>query len=322
MFSIGDIIETYFKIKQRGLQFLLSRLNPDGYARTRSAFNEVEVAASNYWIIPGIRAHWNTLISGNPQEEYADHVVRKYVQDRSGLRMLSLGCGAGSHEVKFARHPQFAEVKGIDLAPKLIEEANRKAREQGLHHLHYETANVYETALPEAYYDLVLFHSSLHHFRQLDHLLGDTIRRTLKPGGLLVIHEYAGPDRIQWTRAQLKETNALLKEMDPRYRRRFRLNNIKTRAYRPGRLRMILSDPSEAVESSNILPALHKYYQVEEEQALGGNLIMPLFKDIAHHFTSGSPEVKALLQQVFDREKEFLRTHPSDFVFGVYRSKQ
>ena len=83
---------------------------------------------------------------------------------------------------------------------------------------------------------------------------------------------------------------------------------------------MIISDPSEAVESSAILPTIHKYFKVEEEKFLGGNLLMPLFKDIAHNFVDGSDQTKEILQMVFDREETFIKTHQSDFVFGIYRN--
>ena len=44
-------------------------------------------------------------------------------------------------------------------------------------------------------FDIVLYHSSLHHFRNLDEILLKT-KRILKTGGFLIINEYVGQDRF------------------------------------------------------------------------------------------------------------------------------
>jgi ubiquinone/menaquinone biosynthesis C-methylase UbiE len=320
MITIGDFLETYFKIRQRGVDYVLSKLSPDRNSRVKNTFNHDHINASNYWVIPQIRQKWNMLITGNPQEDYANYIVKKYLSGKSSLKMLSLGCGSGSHEIKFAQYPHFSEITGIDIAPKLIDLANTNARKNGFTNLKYRVANVYETTFNNDYYDIILFHSSLHHFDNLDILLGTRLKKALKQNSMIIIQEYVGPDRIQWTKEQLHEVNNILQSLPVKYRKRFRLNNTKTKAYRPGILRMRLSDPSEAVESSAILPVLHKHFSVMEEKALGGNFIMPLFKDIAHNFLDGTEETKNILNMIFEKEADFLRTHAPDFVFGVYHN--
>jgi ubiquinone/menaquinone biosynthesis C-methylase UbiE len=320
MITRGDIIETYFKMKQRGIEYLFSKFTFQKNIRIKNTFNQVNIESSNYWIIPEIKEHWNKIISGNPNQEYADYIVKKYYENKTNLKMLSLGCGAGSHEIKFAKHSNFSKITGIDLAPKLIEEANKNAKQNHLPNLHYIAADIDNSHFEDDYFDVILFHSSLHHFKNLDTLLGKTIKKCLKKDGLLIIHEYVGPNRIQWTNEQLNEVNKILTTIPLIYKERYNLNAVKSKAYRSGKLRMIISDPSEAVESSEIIPTIHKYYSIEEEKSLGGNLLMPLFKDIAHHFIDGSDETKRILQVVFEKEETFLKTQTSDFVFGVYRN--
>ena len=319
--NIGDFIELYFKIKQRGIEYIFSKFSFVKKTRIKNTFNQVDVASSNYWIIPDVKAYWNKIITGNPTQEYADYVVEKYFKNETNLQLLSLGCGAGSHEIKFARHSNFSEIRGIDLAPKLIDEANKNAQQSNFKNLKYEVSNMYDSHFEDNFFDAILFHSSLHHFKNLEKLLGEIIKKTLKKDGLLIIHEYVGPSRIQWTKEQLTEVNLLLSIIPDKYKKRFKSNSLKTKAYRPGNLRMIISDPSEAVESSEILHTIHKHFKIEEEKYLGGNLVMPLFKDIAHNFLDNSDETKKILHQVFEKEKSFIQTHSSDFVFGVYRNR-
>ena len=320
MITKGDIVETYFKLKQRGSEYIFSKLTSSFNARINSTFSIKQSQSSNYWNIAEVKERWNIMITGNKGEEYANYVAKKHFNNSSGLKMLSLACGAGSHEIKFAQYHNFSEITGIDLVANLIDEANAKAKASNFANLHYQTGDIYNMRFPENYYDVILFHSGLHHFKNLDNLLGKILKSTLKKNGIIVIHEYVGPNRISWTKEQLGETNTILSALPNKYKTRFNLKNIKNKAYRPGKLRMIISDPSEAVESSNILPVLHKHYETVEEVLLGGNIIMPLFKDIAHNFTDGSTETKNILESIFEREDSFLKTHTSDFVFGIYRN--
>ena len=81
---------------------------------------------------------------------------------------------------------------------------------------------------------------------------------------------------------------------------------------------MIVNDPSEAPHSSIILEQVYKQFSILEEKALGGNLLMPLLKDISHNFLDDSTETHSLLASLFEKEDEYIRTVRSNFVFGVY----
>ena len=102
LITSDDLIDTYAKLNQRGLKFILSKFNIKGTERTRSAFNEEAFDSSNYWIIPAVRRRWNRIISGNENISYEHYVVEKYLKGKSGLKFLSLGSGICSHELIFA----------------------------------------------------------------------------------------------------------------------------------------------------------------------------------------------------------------------------
>ena len=90
----------------------------------------------------------------------------------------------------------------------------------------------------------------------------------------------------------------------------------------PGLWRMQLSDPSEAIASSQIMDAVNHHFMPLQETSLGGDLLHLMFKDIAHHFTENSAKNSPLLPLLFQREDEYLRAQNkkySDFVFGIYR---
>ena len=320
LITSDDFLETLAKLRQRGLPFLLSKLRPNALARTRSAFDDPTLRAANWWQVPAVRRRWNERMTGRPDQPYETYVANKYLANRRGLRLLSLGSGAASHELAFARLPQFDEVHCVDIAGRLLAQAAEVARREGLTNFRTEVADVNALDLPAAAYDVVLFHSALHHFRDVDGILA-RIRHTLRPDGLLVINDFVGPARLQWTAAQLAETNRILREVVPaRYRVRYLSRQLKTSVSGPGLLRMRLADPSEAAESDRIVPGLHQYFEPLEEAALGGNILTLVLKDIAHHFLrEDDAETQALLTELFRLEDAFLTAHPSDLLFGVYR---
>lgn len=316
-----DFIELRAKLQQRGWPYIMSKINPSAADRVRSTFGASSIHHANWWIVPGIRRRWNARITGNPEQRYEDYVIEKYLSGRQNLDMLSLGCGAGSHERYFAKRGPFRQVTGIDLADNLIREANRQAQEERLTNCRFRTADVHSLAAEDMACDVLLFHSSLHHFFGLDSLMRDQIPQMLRPGGLLVLNDYWGPNRLQWTPYQLTVINETLKKMPEEYRVRFQSRRIKRSVTGPGWWRMRLSDPSEAAEAERIKPFLRKHYHCLEEKSVGGNILMPLLKDIAHHFVADTPETNEVLAELCAAEDAFLDQEEVDPIlfFGVYR---
>jgi ubiquinone/menaquinone biosynthesis C-methylase UbiE len=316
---MGDFADLFYKVKQKGYAGLASLFHFPGQARTASKWNNA-TSSSDFWIIPEVRARWNEKCTGNPTLEYEDYVVSNYLSGKSGLKMLSIGCGAGSRERKFGKYPNFALIEGIDVAAKLIEEARQNAIDAGLDNISYLTGDFTDCNFEPESYNVVLFNSSLHHFGNIEKLIPEKVLPLLKKGGLLVIFEYIGPNRLQWTTRQLVEVNRLLKELPPKYRIRFKSHSVKKRIYRPGLLRMKMVDPSEAIDSESILPVIHRHFSIAEEKKIGWDITHLLFKDIAHNFLDGSSETQQWLSFIFNFEDEYLKqTGASDAVFGVYR---
>ncbi|WP_299442354.1 methyltransferase domain-containing protein [uncultured Aquimarina sp.] len=320
LITLDDIIETYTKFRQRGLPFITSKLNLNSIKRTKSAFNELDIQSANWWIIPKIHKRWNKLITGDQELEYEDFVMKKFLSNSKGLKMLSLGSGVCSHELKFAGYNNFEEIQCIDINEVLFNSAKKIAVEQKLDNIHFQIQDLYEYEFPEDYFDIVFFHASLHHFKNIDELVGKKIKNTLKNDGKLIINEFVGSNRLQFPRHQIIETNKALKLIPKSYKKRFKLNLYKNRIYGSGIIRMILADPSECVESAQIMPSIHKNYKTIYEAAYGGNLLANALKDISHHFVELDEEKEKVLNKLFEFEDEYLKNHPSDFVFGIYEN--
>lgn len=127
LITSDDVTDVIAKGKQRGLNFLLSKLTLDKLNRTKSAFNDSAIKHANWWIISAIKDRWNQLISGNPQVTYEEFMMNGHFKDKKNLRLLSIGSGSCSHELKLASYANFKEILCVDIADNRLNEAKKNS---------------------------------------------------------------------------------------------------------------------------------------------------------------------------------------------------
>ncbi|MGZ5685608.1 MAG: class I SAM-dependent methyltransferase, partial [Usitatibacter sp.] len=167
--------------------------------------------------------------------------------------------------------------------------------------LSYRSADVNRVELPAGAYDLVIFEHALHHFSGLEPLL-ERVREALRPRGLLVANEFVGPTRFQWSDRQIEAANELLQRFPTRYRTAMLSELPRLPARRPSKLALWMSDPSEAVQSADILPLLRRHFEGLEVTGYGGAILHLLFAGIGHHFVDPDATAARLLEESFERE--------------------
>ncbi|WP_422107707.1 class I SAM-dependent methyltransferase [Winogradskyella sp.] len=319
--TLDDVIETYTKLRQRGTGFILSKFTFNDTERAKTAFNHFNISASNWSIIPEVKARWQKMITSNDETAIEDFTVNQFLSNRKNLKMLSLGSGSCTSEIAFAKHCNFELVVCTDIAEKRLEQGKENANLAGLKNMEFKIQNVNDLNPEAGTYDVVYFKASLHHFKNVEKLVSKTLMRILKPNGLLIINEYVGPSRLQFPKYQIKAINKALKLIPKSYRKRYKLNIYKNKVYGPGWLRMVLADPSECIDSANITPSIHQNYDTIYESNYGGNILQLVLKDISHHFIDLNKEKKDILDRLFDFEDAYLKNHKSDFIFGIYKPK-
>jgi 2-polyprenyl-3-methyl-5-hydroxy-6-metoxy-1,4-benzoquinol methylase len=164
-----DAVRLYRKLRQGHLQQIAGKVATPGPQRVMDYWSAPGPGAGQVqWDdIPAVRRRWHTF--GGLETRFPEHVTRRWLSGRSGLRALSLGCGPGDRELEWARLGVFAQITGVDISPEQIARATRNTKEAGLDDvLTFHVADA-RAALREAegQYDVVLALDSLHHFSHL-----------------------------------------------------------------------------------------------------------------------------------------------------------
>lgn len=311
-----------FRKVLRKIRYAVPRVFMSARQRTVDTWDRQSVQ-QGWTELPGYRERFARMVSGDESVGFQEFLVREYFPGRRDLVALSVGCGRGVKEIAWARAGAFAEIRGIDMSEQSIREARENAQAEGLSDvLRFEVADVGSLADTRAQYELVIVEQALHHFSPVEDAI-DTIARLLPSGGMLFINEYVGPNRFQWTPRQLKASQELLSSLPERCRIKGADGSLVERVWRPSRLSMILSDPSEAIESERILSCLAERFETLTIRPFGGTVLHLVFTDMAQNLAEPTPENLEIVARCYAFEDEQLANGlPSDFIIGAFRKPQ
>lgn len=178
--------------------------------------NEISRDSGNFYMSPITRpfiiesAYGKDFVTEYKDNRYfaEDIFIAKYLSNKKIESVLSLCCGFGSVERRFVS--QLPDIKlciGIDIANDALEQAQKRALEEGITCISYRFADLNNYSWEQQEYDLVIANGALHHLNNLEGVL-EGIHRVLKPGGILYACEYVGPSYQDQSARQLQIINA------------------------------------------------------------------------------------------------------------------
>lgn len=299
---------------------IADRLHLSSRQRILSAWEHVDSDRSNWWDLKEVTQRWNRLITGNPSLDYQTYVTKKYFSNSRKLKAASIGCGTGAKEMMWAATGKYYAIEAYDIsAPRIQRAVELAEKSKWKDKVNFSVGDAFQLELPPGSLDVVIFDNSLHHLSPLKPIV-EKARNWLGDRGILVLNEYVGPDRFQWTDEQVEITNAVLRILPPELRV-MENGRIKERMERHGSLAMRLNDPSEAAESSTLLKEVERYFRIVELKMYGGTILANLFKGIAHNFQGNNAETRKWVALAFTIEDRLLeiQTIPSDYVFAVLK---
>jgi ubiquinone/menaquinone biosynthesis C-methylase UbiE len=116
--------------------------------------------------------------------------LASHLGDLAAPRVADLGCGPGVSTFELARYLPDARLVGMDVAPRMLREAQRRRRDAGLPsaRISWLLADAERMPLEDASVDACTGHSFLYVVRNRAAVLTE-VRRVLRPGGRLVLME-------------------------------------------------------------------------------------------------------------------------------------
>ena len=239
-----------------------------------------------------------------------------YLQHKPS-RLLSVGCGDGSHELVIARNNYVDIVDAFDISELGIEIAAKTAQKEGLSaNFYIDSFESFANSEVTEKYDVIMFIGSLHHASNLEAVLLKT-KMLLNPGGVVVINEHVGPCYIVLPEDRIKIINSILSSLPDKYK-------ITPDALwrNPTYDEILKTDPSESIRSSIIPQMTELFFKIEFTSNYGGGILHPIFQLLDSNILSdGSIESEAIVKLLIQLEN-LLETNnilPSDFIFRVMK---
>lgn len=306
-------------------------------------WSKVDCSSSdkNFYCFPPIRARSCKLIFGEGdagRRDWCEYwTVEKYLKDKIPFeKCLSICCGFGEIERILSRLNVAHKIVGTDIAPGAIQKARENAIAEQLTNIEYYVADLNEERLPEKQYDIIWANGALHHIKELDFVI-QNLKNALKDGGYLISNEYVGPNYQQLGERQqeiinavkhllpielcLKNTNQvqhvaensifskimrylrgkddeLQKENDKIYGEIWQMPSIDY---------FLSYDPSECVNSNNIIPILRNHFDIVDIKYFDGSIVMyALDSQFYNNYDFNNSNHKKLLELLFNIEHTFI----------------
>lgn len=316
--NLDDVRALRRVLRSQKASSLLARISRNKDQQTRAVWARTSSSVRSWYNLPCVVSHWNQRITGDANKDWRHWVIDRHLQGRSSLVGLSLACGLGGKEIEWAKTGIFARLDGWDLSETRIDAARKAAKAEGVGDvLNFVAGDALKIA-GDNRYDVVIADSALHHISPLRQML-KRIAELLRQDGLFIVNDFVGPTRFQWQARQMQAMTGLLHLIPSRYRYRISDGSFKDRVERPSIARMIWNDPSEAVESSEILPLLKELFCVADLRGYGGTLLHMVLHDIAGNFSCDTAEDVRLLDLLFAMERTLIDSNDlsDDFVLAV-----
>lgn len=143
-------------------------------------------------VMSAAHADWLTR-PDRDAEEQPDRVVQE-LHIAPGSAVADLGAGVGYFTWRLAKAVgDQGKVIAVDIQPDMIERLTKNLEERGIHNVDVVLGSEDDPRLPPDQLDLVLLVDVYHELQQPERTM-EHVRRSLKPGGRVVLIEYRKED--------------------------------------------------------------------------------------------------------------------------------
>ena len=115
---------------------------------------------------------------------YETSLFNRIVDDvEADSTLLDVACGTGLVSFEVAKKAK--NVYGIDIAPSMINEANKKIKERGIDNIEFSVDDAYNLPFNSNMFDTVICNNALHNMKEPEKALSE-VHRVLKHDGKFI----------------------------------------------------------------------------------------------------------------------------------------
>jgi SAM-dependent methyltransferase len=264
----------------------------------------------HWWTSSALSAHIDRRIC--PKYETG---VRGLLRETIGTRPLehgiSIGSGNGAKEIRLLKSDLVNHFTLYEISTVRAKAAIAAARAEGLSkRVNVRVANAFSEK-PQPVFDLVYWDHALHHMMDVGHALKWS-QDSLRPGGILLINDYVGPPRLQWSREEVDRARAFLTSQAS-----FFTGDPPTVRYKTtiNRWKQMIDDPSEAPQSDKIEKLINEDLGIRMNR-IGGAMIHLCASHVLA--VTGQDEHHPLLERLIWSDLQALECGYYHFASGVW----
>lgn len=271
------------------------------------------VSRTRWWHSPLIVRFVNSIVNGEPIDDLSMGLTNK-AKSLLGSRLplakgISVGGGVGTKEMRLISQGLVKSFDLFELSEDRIAQGRALANKLGLgENIRFFHGDAFAAIQGKEIYDLVHWNNSLHHMMDV-HQVVFWSREVLKTGGLFYMDDFVGPSRFQWPARQLAIASEVRRSLrgtkylrSPTRKSLLTRRSLSCRLQRPDLETMRRTDPSEAADSEQILPAIKKFFPEGEIIKTGGIIYSLALADVIANFDETLEEDRRLLQSLLDME--------------------
>lgn len=275
-----------------------------------------------WWNSEQIIRHINYLVCGEKIDGWNAGAIRCLKAIRSKYVVaLSIGCGTANKEMQLLEQGIVDKFVCFELSEERIEIGQQQAIRKGIEgRIEFYKEDFFTSEYRNMKFDLVFWDNSLHHMPDVYDAV-KVSKEVLKQDGIFFCNDYIGESRFQWSDEKLNYVNQIRDNLEESLfitedRIFFTKDNVLQRhKRRPTIERMMETDPSEAADSENILPAINEYFKNPKITMLGGVVYMLALDRIIENI----PENSDLLEKLILEDAAAMQKGMSLYAFVLAR---
>ena len=130
----------------------------------------------------------NNFYNKQTQDETHLRDILKFIEIKPQMKVLDLGCGSGYLTFSMAKENPEANILGLDIVTKTLENNAAQAKKDFLYNLEFKSYDGFKFPCADESFDLIVNRYALHHFPDIEQSMKE-IARVLTPGGKLFISD-------------------------------------------------------------------------------------------------------------------------------------